>query len=96
MNQNATFTYAGEKFTFTAAHPACSYGQPILLGPDGNAYGPADEIQPAADDPLAWLPRERALQVACALRRNARQAGEDIPEILNQFIALGFAICPQL
>lgn len=95
-DMKATYLYAGEKFTFTAAHPASSYGQPILLGPDGHAYGPADEIQAAADDPLAWMPRESGLAVACSIRGQLRRNGEEAPEILNRFIALGFAICPQL
>lgn len=34
-------------------HAASSYGIPVLVDAEGNAYGPADIISPA--DELAWL-----------------------------------------
>ena len=38
-----TLTDAAKRtYTLTTEHAASSYGQPVLIGPDGLAYGPHD------------------------------------------------------
>ncbi len=87
---NINFEYAQEIITLSDEHAASSYGQPVLIV-GGRSYGPGDEIEPAADDELAWLPRESGLQVACSIQSNLRQAGKEVPALLKRFIAAGFA-----
>lgn len=38
-------------------HASSSYGIPVLLDEEGNAYGPADRVRPL-DDPLGWIDPE--------------------------------------
>ena len=55
--------WAGWKLTTN--HSASSYGQPVLVDPDGNAYGPGDIAAPLvglkeAAAILGWDPRKVA------------------------------------
>lgn len=36
--------YQNKTWSLTTEHAASSYRQPVLVGPDNNAYGPADQI----------------------------------------------------
>lgn len=42
MSDIWTGTGIWEGWRITTDHPASSYGQPVLVDPDGNAYGPGD------------------------------------------------------
>ena len=44
----AIVSFAGRDYTLTDEHAACSYGQPVLVGPTGLAYGP--------DEDVVWAP----------------------------------------
>ena len=42
MSGEQVVTVKGVEFTITTEHAASSYGQPVVVGPDGQALGAAD------------------------------------------------------
>ena len=51
----------------TCQHAASAYGQPVLII-EGEAYGSADVLPSAPDDPLPWLKEPAAMSVLCRLK----------------------------
>lgn len=48
---DTSFTYHGIDFRITTRSSASSYGQPVLIPPDGLALGPGD----AYETPTGWI-----------------------------------------
>jgi hypothetical protein len=47
-HQNQTFEHDAETYILTTNHAASSYGQPVIVTPDGTALGPNDIWRTAA------------------------------------------------
>lgn len=59
--------------TLTTDHAESSYGQPVIVGDDGTAYGPGDVYDGHwSGDPKA--PRDRALETAAAAAGFVRES----------------------
>lgn len=65
---NHTVTIQGIRFRITTDHPASSYDEPVVVGPDGEAIGPTDLYQ---------LPT-RAITGAEIMRRADNPATPDV------------------
>ena len=81
---NHDFMRMGQKYTLTTNHAASSHGQPVLIAPDGKAYGPGDVVpwQEEGDDPLPWLGHPTAAEIVLNYYVNERPNTEDIERVV--------------
>ena len=70
----ATITIYGHEYNLTTDHAMSSYGQPVLVGEDGTAYGRDDAIH-VQDDPMPWLGPDAAWCTVASCAKHDYQIG---------------------
>lgn len=79
-------------YRLTTDHPASRGGVPVLIGPNGKAYGPSDDVMMPnsivrACDLARWEQKHSGLDPELVARFAA--AGETDPRLANVFALLG-------
>lgn len=61
----------GHEYNLSTEHPASSYGLPVLVDEEGNAYGQADCL-PDAEHIIDWLCEPASTTVLVAVARDEK------------------------